>query len=319
MPIDLKPMEAFVLVMRSGSLTKAESLSGVSKATLSRQITKLEEELGTQLLTRTSRRVAPTAAGRAFLVHSEGLLNEVAGRMESARTEMQELSAGVSGTLSLLSDAQFSTSFVCHVVKLFLELHPQVRCQFDVTGRATTPHIDEVDCYVCAEPPDQPNLVAKLLGRLNYGLYASPHYLLQQGAPLSPPELLKHKSIVLNELPDSTDILLVSGTSHYTFRPQPTFETNDYWVMKTFCIAGFGIALLPDFFAQPEVKQGVLVPVLPLWKPEPRRIYCAFQRQRYMGRKVRTFVDLMARCVIDIDSYNYYVGASSNHSQQLPP
>ena len=310
--IDLAQVQAFVLVMQSGSLTKAESLSGVSKATLSRQLTRLEELLGTQLLMRSSRRVTPTEAGRAFFARCEGLLDDVTGRLEAARTEVQEITAGVSGSLSLLSDTQFSTSFVCHVVKLFLESHPNVRCQLDVASRLNAPQIGDVDCYVCSEPPDVPNLVAKLLGRLNYGLYASPQYLERQGTPQAPGELLHHRSIVMKEASGPSQVLLVSGASgSYAFRPEPAFETNDHWVMKTFCIDGFGIALLPAFFARPEVAQGVLVPVLPQWQPEPRRIYCAFQRQRYMGRKLRAFVDLMARCVVDIDSYNFYVGSST--------
>ncbi|MFS2165079.1 LysR family transcriptional regulator [Variovorax sp. Varisp62] len=310
--IDLALIEAFVLVVQSGSLTKAESLSGVSKATLSRQLTRLEELLGAQLLMRSSRSVAPTEAGRAFFARCEGLLDEVTGRLETACTEIQEITAGVSGSLSLLSDTQFSTSFVCHVVKLFLESHPNVRCHLDVASRLNAPQIGEVDCYVCSEPPDVPNLVAKLLGRLNYGLYASPQYLERQGTPQAPDELLRHRSIVMKEGSGPSQVLLVSGASgSYAFRPEPAFETNDHWVMKTFCIDGFGIALLPAFFARPEVAQGVLVPVLPQWQPEPRRIYCAFQRQRYMGQKLRAFVDLMARCVVDIDSYNYYVGSSA--------
>ncbi|MGJ7602847.1 LysR family transcriptional regulator [Variovorax sp. LT1R20] len=310
--IDLALVQAFVLVMQSGSLTKAESLSGVSKATLSRQLTRLEELLGAQLLMRSSRRVTATEAGRAFFARCEGLLDDVTGRLETARTEIQEITAGVSGSLSLLSDTQFSTSFVCHVVKLFLESHPNVRCQLDVASRLNAPQIGDVDCYVCSEPPDVPNLVAKLLGRLNYGLYASPQYLERQGVPQVPDDLLDHRSIVMKEASGPSQVLLVSGASgSYAFRPEPAFETNDHWVMKTFCIDGFGVALLPAFFARPEVAQGVLVPVLPQWQPEPRRIYCAYQRQRYMGQKLRAFVDLMARCVVDIDSYNYYVGSSA--------
>lgn len=102
--IDLVLVEAFVLVAKSGSLTKAESLSGTSKATLSRQLTRLEELLGAQLLLRSPRRMALTEAGRAFLVRSEGLIDEVTGRLEAASTEIHALTTGVSGRLSLLSD-----------------------------------------------------------------------------------------------------------------------------------------------------------------------------------------------------------------------
>lgn len=312
MTVDLKLVESFVLIVRSGGLTQAQALSGLSKATLSRQITRLEELMGAQLLIRTSRRVTPTEAGRAFFLHCESLLDEVNGRLEAAHTEVQEMTVGVSGTLSLLSDTQFSTSFVCHVVKHFLESHPDVRCKLDVANGVNAPPINEVDCYICAEPPDMPNLVAKLLGRLNYGLYASPRYLERYGAPQCPGDLAQHKSIMMmvERSSDKAPVLLLSQAESHAFRPAPSFTTNDYWVMKAFCTDGFGIALLPDFFTRPEVKQALLVPVLPQWKPEARRIYCAFQRQRYMGRKVRAFVDLMAHSIIDIDSSNSYIAST---------
>lgn len=306
--IDLALIEAFAVVVRSGGLTQAEGVSGISKATLSRQITRLEELLGAQLLMRSPRKVAPTEAGRAFFARCEGLLDEVTGRIEAACTEVQEITAGGAGSLSVLSDTQFGTSFVCHVVRLFLEAHPGVACRLDVADRPHAPAIADVDCYVCAEPPDAPNLVAKLLGRLGQGLYASAAYLEKHGMPAGPAELARHRAIVLKE--SAAPVQLVSAEGRHAYRPVPAFETNDHWVTKTFCIDGAGIALLPVFFARPEVEQGVLVPVLPQWQPEPRRIYCAYQRQRYMGRKLRAFVDLMARCVVDIDSTNVYVGSA---------
>ncbi|WP_137918701.1 LysR family transcriptional regulator [Hydrogenophaga sp. 2FB] len=307
MNVDLKPIEAFVHVMRSGSLTKAEDVTGISKATLSRHISRLEEDLGSQLLIRSSRRVTPTEAGRAYFLHCENLLSEVSGRMETARTDVQALTSGVSGTLSLLVDSQFGTSFLCHVAKVFLEVHPSLQCQFNIANRHSAPQIQDVDCYVCERPPDLPNLVGKLLGRLTYSLYASPDYLLKHGHPESPDQLAEHSSIVLKDAQDDAEVVLHSGGASRVVRHKESFTTNDHWVMKTFCTDGFGIALFPDFFTRPEVRQGSLVPVLPEWKPEPRRLYCAYQRQRYMGQKVRSFVDLMARCVADIDTFNNWV------------
>jgi DNA-binding transcriptional LysR family regulator len=309
--IDIKLVESFVLLMKSGSLTRAEDLSGISKATLSRQIARLEETLGVQLLHRTARRLAPTEAGRAFQVRAEVLLAEVSARLEAAHTELQDLSGGVSGDLSILADTQFSTSFVCHVVRRFLERFPDVRCRLDVAGRDASPAIDAVDCYVCAEPPAHPNLVGKLLGSLAYGLYASPHYLAAHGAPRSPEELPRHKTIVLDEARGAACACRLLHAQHAPFecRADSRVTANDYWVVKTFCIDGFGIALLPDFFTRPEVEAGVLRPVLPDWRPEPMRIWCAYQKQRYMGRKLRAFIDLMSESFQHIDSVGPYVGS----------
>ncbi len=303
---DIRLIESFVAVVRAGSLTAAELGTGISKATLSRQISRLEAVMGSQLLTRGARRVQPTEPGRALYAHSVALLDEVQGRLEAARTLLHNIDEGVSGTLSVLSDVQFSTTFVCSVTELFLQQHPNVRCELNVAALRGAPSIDDVDCYVSSAPPERPNLVAKLLGRLTYSLFASPTFLAREPAPESPGDLHRCKAIVMRG-EEACDLHSTGGKQAYV--PSIVLSTNDYWVMKTLCVDGFGVALMPDFFAGPEVSRGVLVPILPAWRPLPRKVYCTYQRQRYMGRKVRAFVDLMGRCIADIDSFNVYVAA----------
>ncbi|HSV81602.1 MAG TPA: LysR family transcriptional regulator [Ramlibacter sp.] len=306
MQMDIKLIEAFSLIMRMGSVTKAESQSGISKATLSRQLQKLEEQLGVQLLLRSSRRIIPTDAGRAFHVHCESMLSELTARFEAASTEVQEMSSGGKGRLCILSDSQFITTFVTHVTRVFLEKYPNIECELHMADRPDSPPIEEVDCYVCAEAPDIPNMVGKLVGRLGYSLYASPAYIKRRGNPKTPKELGNHDSVRLTEGSQSSTVLYSNDSSHpYTSRT--ALRTNDYWVMKTFCIDALGLALLPDFFARPEVEHGSLVPVLPGWKPERRRVYCAYQKQRYMGKKLRAYIDLVTRSIQDIDTFNSFV------------
>ncbi|MCW5663874.1 MAG: LysR family transcriptional regulator [Piscinibacter sp.] len=310
MEMELKLVEAFTLIMRAGSLTKAETQTGMSKATLSRLLRKLEEDLGVQLLSRSSRKVTPTDAGRAFHAHCEALLADVSGRWETARHEVQEMATGGKGRLRVLADNHFTTTFVCHVARLFLEKYPNIRCELDAAGREDSPRMEDVDCYVCAEAPDLPDVVAKLVGRLTYGLYASPSYLRANGTPTSPKELTSHISITLRKPEFAATAVLHSEKTSHPYVSRSTVGTNDYWVMKTFCVDGLGIALLPDFFAGPEVKHGSLVPVLPDWKPERRRIFCAYQRQRYAAKKLQAFISLLTESMADIDSFNTYVASS---------
>ncbi|MBS0341621.1 MAG: LysR family transcriptional regulator [Proteobacteria bacterium] len=304
MEMELKLVEAFTVIMRAGSLTKAESQSGMSKATLSRLLRKLEEDLGVQLLSRSSRKVTPTDAGRALHAHCEALLSDMSGRWETARNEIQEIGSGTRGRLRILSDNHFSTTFVCHVAGLFLRRHPTIRCELDAAGREDSPRIEDVDCYVCAEAPDLPDIVAKLVGRLTYGLYAGPAYLREYGVPKTPKDLAEHTAVALRK---QAPVVLHSDKTSHPLISREVVATNDYWVMKTFCVDGMGIALLPDFFARPEVKHGSLIPVLPEWKPERKRIYCAYQRQRYLAKKLQAFVALLAESAADMESFNTYV------------
>ncbi|TWI62570.1 DNA-binding transcriptional LysR family regulator [Pseudoduganella lurida] len=312
MQIDLRLIEAFALVMRNGSLTRAEEVSGISKATLSRQIMSLEQTLGATLMTRRARGVVPTEPGRVFFAHCEEMLADLAGRIETARVQMQELDSGVTGTLNILADSVFSTAFVCHVTRLFRERYPNVECRMDIAWGGNLPDVSDMDCYVCAEPPDLPNVVAKLLGRISHGLYASPAYLQRRGIPVTPLDISRHDSIILGESQGASEKTMLHSDRHsQPYVPKCSVATNDYWVMKSFCLDGTGIALLPDFFARPEVTRRTLVPVLPNWKPERTRIYCAYQQQRYKTRKLKDFVDLMTTSVRHMDSYNQYVGFPS--------
>lgn len=319
MYIDIKLIEAFVVIMRSGSLSSAEQASGVPKATLSRQLIKLETTLGVQLLKRTPRRVVATEAGAAFLRHSERLLSDYTSGLDAAKTEVNDLTGGISGKLTVLADSEFSTTFATHVSKLFLSRFPNVQCELEIARSPNAAELGRFDCYVCSSPPEFPDAVAKLLGRIAYGFYASPAYLQRNAAPASPSQLCSHGSITMKSGHGGREkVLLHSEASTFPYVPRSVIATNDYWVMKTFCVDGFGIALLPDFFVQPELTSGILVPVLSSWKPETRRVYCAYQKQRYMGAKVRAFVDLMASCMADLSTYNSYV-ASNVFLGSAPP
>ncbi|KIG01655.1 LysR family transcriptional regulator [Caballeronia concitans] len=312
MQLDMRLVMAFSLVMRSGSLTQAEAVSGISKATLSRQLQVLEEELGVTLFNRRARGMTPTEAGRAFYTHCEQILADVSGRLELAREQLQELGSGISGELTIKADSEFSTTFAAHVTKLFMARHPNVKLNLDIADYPGCAKAEEIDGYICAELPDIPDLVGKLLGQIGYGLYASPSYLQKKGNPVTPMDLTHHDSIVIRSASGDKDgLMLHSQGGGQPYRPKANVTTNDPWIMKTFCIDGFGIALLPDFFVRPELTQELLVPVLPEWKPKPRRIYCAYQKQRFAGRKLRDLMTLMVDCVEDIDSCSGYVGRSS--------
>lgn len=306
--IDIKLIESFVLLMRNGSLGRAENEGGIPKTTISRQIAKLEEILGVQLFLRSTRRIAPTEAGTAFYAHCERIIADLNAGLATAQTDVQNLSEGLRGDLYLLTNNHLSTSFVSRVLGLYLDSYPGVTCHLDLVGEEITSIPDSVDCYVCSQPPNQPNLVAKLLGNLTYRLYASPDYLRRNGTPTRPEELEQHPRIVLTTSPREGGWHLRSQDASYDCRPRTIVTTNDYWVTKTFAIDGYGIVLLPDFFTRPEIDAGILTPILPDWHADKVPVYCVYQQQRYMGRKLRALVDLMADSFMQIETFQRYVG-----------
>ena len=306
--IDVKRIESFVLVMRCGSLAQAERKAGVPRATLSRQIAKLEETLDVQLFLRSAQRMVPTEAGRTYYAHCERLLAQVDAGLTAAQADVQNLAEGLRGDLTISTQAYLSTSFVSQVVGLYLERYPNVVCHLNLVGGELVTVADNIDCHVCTEPPDQSNLVGKLLGKVTYRLFASPDYLRRNGDPTTVRELEFHKGVMLVDAARGNPWRLRSGTGVDYYRPRVVLSSNDYWIVKTFAIDGCGIALLPDFFVRPELDSGALRPLLPDWHSDKIPVYCVYQKHRYMSRKLRAFVDLMAASFKQIDSFHRYVG-----------
>jgi DNA-binding transcriptional LysR family regulator len=304
---DLKLIEAFVLVMKHGTLAEAESKSNVPKATLSRHLLKLEEALGTQLFLRTGRRPVATQAAHTLFVHCVRLLADLNTGLDEAKAVVQAISDGIRGELTVATTSHFSTSFVSQVQGRYLQRHPGMVCNLYVVPDPTASFADDVDCYICSSPPDHPNLVTRLMGHLSYRLFASPAYLVKHGLPQSPDDLAKHRGIILKQPPKETALALHANGESFTCRFDKAASTNDYWVMKSMAVDGNGIALLPDYFTRPEVATGMLSPVLPAWSATPVPVYCAYQKQRYMAKKLRAFIDLAIGSFAKIDSLQYYI------------
>jgi DNA-binding transcriptional LysR family regulator len=184
--MEIKLVEAFALIMRTGSITRAESESGTPKSTLSRLLRNLEIELGVQPLERSSRRLVPTDAGRVLHAHCESLLADLRGRRDAARLEIQEMRSATKGRIRILSDNHFTTTLVCHAARAYLAKYPHIVCELDAAGREDSPRMEDVDGYVCAGAPDLPDVVAELVGRLSYGQFASPEYLRKRGGLATP-------------------------------------------------------------------------------------------------------------------------------------
>ncbi|WP_197034910.1 LysR family transcriptional regulator [Herbaspirillum sp. RV1423] len=312
MGIDLRLVESFVLVARCGTLSQAEEDSGISKATLSRQMTRLEDLLGQQLFIRTSRKATLTEAGRLLYERCSRLMRTMQTDLETVLIDVQNLSRGISGELHLMTTNYFSTTFVAPAVERYMSLYPKVRCHLRIVEDKPNPLFpDEADCFVCTTPPDHPNLIAKRIGSFHCRLYASPAYLKQHGAPQHPTDLSANLSAHRTNV--RRDELSDGKWRFYRERecaevaPACTVVSNDYWVDKTFCIDGYGISYLPDFFTRVEVDAGVLVPVLPEWASATLPVYCVYQKQRHASEKLKAFINLMADNFSSTETFMMYV------------
>ncbi len=304
---DLKMVEAFVLVMRHGSLTAAENASGVPKATLRRHLLRLEASLGVQLFVRAAGKPVPTEAARDFYTNCTQLLDELRAGLERAGLAARELGGGERGHLSIVATSHLSTSYVNHVLRHYMQTHPDVVCHVDLVSDSSAAIADDIDCYVCSVPRTDLDLAARLLGQLRYRLYASREYVDACGEPMTPAELTRHKLLVQDDQRGELTLRTGGGTWQAQRQLDIAASSNDLWVVKTMALRHHGVALLPEFFVHGEVQAGSLQPVLPHWEAPSLPVYCMYPRQRFMNRKLRAFIDMMVDSFHQIESCNYYL------------
>jgi len=310
---DLKLIEAFVLAMRYGSLSAAEAHSGIPKATLSRLIARLEESLGAELLLRSARGTVPTEAGRQFYERAQRLLDGVMAEYDAAAAEVQNLTSDVSGEIRIATPSYLSSSFVTYVVSRYMQLHPNIVCSLTLVGDPVTEVSRDIDCYVTSLPPVAPHVTSRQLGTLRQRLFASAGYLASHGTPDSAAALASHKALILKRHAPVVAMQLSCGDVSASCVVPVASSTNDYWILKSMAIDGYGIAVLPEFFARPEVESGMLQPVLPSWEAPALPIYYTYHTQRQIGRKLSVLIDMMSDTFARIDELHLYVaGCAAN-------
>jgi len=212
----LKAFETFASVATRGSLSAAARAEGVAPAVVSRRLDALEEHLGVKLLVRTTRRIALTHEGTAFLDDCQRLLADVAGAEAS-------VSAGgvqASGHLRLTAPAGFGRRHVAPLVPAFHAEHPRLRISLNLSDRVVELAAEGYDCAVRVGDLPDSSLVSIRLADNRRQAVAAPAYLARRGTPQHPRDLARHDCLVL-----SSD---ASQTRGWAFRvPRNAVGRND--------------------------------------------------------------------------------------------
>lgn len=189
--MDLVALRAFVKVTQTGSFTRAAEALGTRKAHLSRVIAALEKDLGVRLLARTTRSLSLTEIGRDFFERAMGIL----GAVEDAERAVQNAQGEPRGVLKLTCGVEFGMIAVSGWIATCLERHPEVRVDADFTSRVVDIVHEGFDLAIRVGPLADSALVARRLGDLHYGLYASGNYLDRRGTPVRPEDLVAHDTL----------------------------------------------------------------------------------------------------------------------------
>lgn len=291
MTLEPNDLLLFARVADEGSFTRAGERLGLPKSTVSRRIAALEASLGERLLQRTTRKLVVTDLGRAVLAHAR----QVASEVEAAESLAQHRQLEPSGRLRVSMPNDFANIVLGPLMAAFIEDHPAITLEVDLTPRRVDLIGENVDLAIrMGDLPDDASLAARRLAAFTVGLYASPAYLKRRGVPLAPTELAAHDSLrILARNGEAQRWELSDGTSRWEGAPPGRAIANAPELLMVLARAHAGIAALADHFAQPYVRSGELVAVLPAWKLPPADAWIVFPGRRLMPARTRAFIDAL--------------------------
>ena len=287
--MNLNEMLVFNKVVVSKSFTAAAKRLGTTKSTISRRIASLEERLGVQLLTRTTRQLQLTDAGSVLYEQSSRLLSE----LEEVEELITTMNATPRGHLRIAVPVVLGTNLLGPLLVKYQEMYPLV----NVTCRLTDKHLDLIeegfDLSIQIGALSDSSLIARKLGNTRPRLCATESYLSKHGTPKSPFELQEHQCMVFGSSGRNSSWTLKGASGEMRISIQPSFSCNNFMFLREAVLGGRGIALLPEFICSEDIKQGRIRSVLDNFIPATGAVYVVYPSKRYLPARTRAFIDLL--------------------------
>lgn len=282
--MDIEALRTFVEVADAGGISPAALRLGVAKSIVSRRLARLEEELGVQLLARTTRGAALTEAGIAFRDSAA----KVCAEIDLAREAI--LPAGpLQGRLRIAAPLSFGPSYFAPVIAEMARRHPQLHIHTSYSDQVVDLIAEGFDCAIRLGHLPDSNLVARRVGPITGKLVASPDYINAHGTPGTIDELLAHQALMQG----TEGWSLMDGDARVTIHPHGRFKADNGIALVAAALAGLGIAYLPDGLTDAHIATGALVPVLPDYPVPPAGAYVVRAPGQHPARKIRELTELL--------------------------
>lgn len=285
-------MQAFARVVEAGSFTKAAETLRLNKTSVTQLIQQLEARLRVKLLNRTTRKVQVTADGAAYYERVVRLLAE----LDDAETSLSSARTSPRGRIRVDVPSPLARFILIPALPAFHAKYPDIQIDMGVSDRMVDLIGDSVDCVIRGGEITDPSLVARRVGELQIGAYATPEYLQRHGTPEHPKDLEHSDHLVVGFLSTRTGRVppfsMQRGEGErITVHGRHVLALDDGNAYLAAGLAGLGILRLPHYMASDHETRGGLVPLFEDWRFDPMPLYLAYPPNRYVSAKLRLFVD----------------------------
>lgn len=256
----------------------------------------LEEQLGVQLIVRSTRKLVLTEAGERVYLSSA----QMAGEAQAAQEAAHQHSSKVAGTLRVTAPAALARIYLMPLIRDFMALHTDIAIELVVGDAFVDLVAERVDVALRIGGRSDASLVSRRVSPVELLLVASPEYLAKHGAPKTPSDLTKHEWLVHAPTVNSvTRLKLTNGKRTETVEGRGRVYCNDGPTNIAGALAGLGILAVPDFEVAHEVHGGSLVRILPAWRMQDVALHLVFPPRKHVLARVRAFADFIVERFTD--------------------
>jgi len=305
---ELSGMELFIKVVDANSFTEAAKMLGITPSAVSKQITRLEDRLGVQLLNRTTRRIAMTDVGAAYYERCVRIMAEV----QEAEAVVSNLYTKPRGLLRVSVPVILGQLHFAPAAPLFLTENPEVQLELIMNDRYVDLIEEGFDLVVRIDELPDSSMVAKRLAPNRRVVCAAPRYFEAHGSPETPDDLMRHNCLTYGPHYPHKEWFFKTGDTRRAVRVSGNFQTNNAQALRIAALGGLGLALLPTFIVGNDLRQGLLRPVLSQYVSSDTAIYALYPHSRHLSPKVRAFVDFMAQRFGPNPSWDDYAQSSTD-------
>jgi DNA-binding transcriptional LysR family regulator len=285
----LNSIKAFTKVVQHGSFAAAAREMQLSRSAVSKYVIDLEQELGVQLLVRTTRSASPTENGQAYYERCLAILAD----LEEADVTVTRLQAEPRGILRVNAPMSFGTLHLGPALSDFMERYAELQIQLILSDQQIDPVQEGFDVTLRIADLPSSSLIARKIAPARRVVCASPSYLQRRGTPQRPSDLREHDCLTYGHLATGKQWKLTGPDGEHWISIPWTLCTNNAEVLCDAAVRGRGIALLPTFIAAAELRRGSLQTILESYEAPEISIYAIYPETRHLSVKVRVFIDFL--------------------------
>ncbi len=286
----LDAMQIFVRVAEAGTFTAVADQLQVARSVVTRQIAALEKHLRVKLITRSTRSLTLTPAGAAYLEKCRVILNLV----DAAEASLEEEKAVPRGRIRLGLPLSFGLQRLMPALLDFAKAQPHIELLMDFSDQHANLIEEGLDLSIRITADLQPGDIVRTLGRCRLLTLASPGYLSEHGTPTHPEQLRHHECLVYSMTAKSATWPFQLDGQVQAFPVRGRIQANNGLALVQAAAQGMGIALQPDFIAEPFLQRHEVVEILQPFQAPPLGIYAVLPSNRYIPHRVNVLMDHLA-------------------------